>query len=255
MSSSRYRPAGRPGNRRIGYTFLIALIMAYSCSAPRSPERGPVVDYEDGAVDSFQLALRFAPRLYLQAEEPYGLEAVIPVLHPSRPIIAYHIFFEDDALYSKKGQGMDHELIWVRYDPVTLKLEDVITFWHRTTLRTDACLLEARANQQRPRIEVQWGQHGMLPWNWRDIISIRPRLELAMHYSLVAQNNRADGAATDGGSPLFGGSYEQYLQFTNCLDTSSYLSEENIIVAERPSQKIRALIRGSYAEKKEWPHW
>jgi hypothetical protein len=244
------------GKWRVGAIILmVMLIMALSCFAPRSPERIPAVDYEDGVADWFQLALRFAPRLYLQAEEPYEIESVIPVFHPAQPVIAYHIFFEDDALYSKKGLGLDHELVWVRYDPVTLKLMDVITFWHRTTLRTDACLLDAKSNQQRPRIEVQWGQHGMLPWKWRDIFSVRPRLELALHYSLVAQSNQSDGAETDGGSPLFGGSYEQYLQFTACLDLSNYIREENIIIAEHPAGEIGALISGAYAEKKEWPHW
>jgi len=193
--------------------------------------------------------------LYLQADEPYEIEAVIPVFHPVQPVIAYHIFFEDDALYSKKDGGLDHELVWVRYDPVTLKVIDVVTFWHRTTLRTADCLMEARSNRQRPRIEVQWGQHGMLPWGWKHLYTVRPRLELALHYSLVARARRSGEEKTGGGSPLFRGSYEQYLQFTEYLDVSLYFREEHVIIAEHPAGKINTLITGAYAEKKEWPHW
>ena len=240
---------------QLGAALLAMMLMALSCTAPRGPERSPAADFVDGEAGLPHLARRFAPRLYLQADEPYEIEAVIVVFHPTLSIIAYHIFFEDDALYSKKRSVLHHELVWIQYDPVTLKIMDVVTFWHRTTLRTDDCVLEARGNQQRPRIEVQWGQHGLLPWGWRNLNTARPRLELALHYSLVARPRRSREEKTGGGSPLFEGSYEQYLQLTEHLDISPYIREDGVMVAEHPDGKMGILLRRAYAEKKEWPHW
>ena len=150
---------------------------------------------------------------------------------------------------------MDHELVWVQYDPVTLKVMDVFTFWHRTVLRTDECIMEAKNNGQRPRIDVQWGQHGMLPGGWSNLQTARPRLELVLHYSLVALMEEMSARDAGADRILFDGSYEAYVRFTKYVDTSTYIREDNIIMMEHPADEISLRIEGSYAEKKEWPHW
>jgi hypothetical protein len=216
---------------------------------------GGTFTYEDDMSDLYRLAGRFAPRLYLHEQEPFNVVTVIPVFHPSRHVIAYHIFFEDDAVYSANRETMDHELVWVQYDPVTLKVLDVFTFWHRTVLRTDVCVMEAKQNGQRPRIDVQWGQHGMLPAGWHQMHTARPRLELVLHYSLVALMEQMSVEDAGGDAVLFDGSYDAYLRFTRYVDTSPYITRDNVITAEHPAEEIGSRIEGSYAEKKEWPHW
>jgi hypothetical protein len=234
-------------------SILLLLLLAASCAAPSGHRDGLPLDYEDEVNDLYRLAVRFAPRLYFQEQEPFEIKTLISVFHPSQPVIAYHIFFEDDAVYSSRGKSMDHELVWIQYDPVTLKVMDVFTFWHRTVLRTDDCVMEAKRNGQRPRIDVQWGQHGMLPGGWNNLQTVRPRLELVLHYSLVAAMKYV--SAKESGDILFGGSYEAYVSFTKYVDTTPYISEDNIIVMEHPADEIGLRIEGSYAEKKEWPHW
>ena len=48
---------------------------------------------DSGAV----LARRLAPVLYLQRDETFPLERVVAVLHPTRPLIAYHLLWRDDV--------------------------------------------------------------------------------------------------------------------------------------------------------------
>jgi hypothetical protein len=235
---------------------IAALLTAASCTAPCGGVKdGGSCAYEDKVDDLYQLAVRFAPRLFLNDQEPYELKTVIPVFHPCRPLIAYHLFFEDDAVYSGEGKSMDHELVWVQYDPVTLMVMDVFTFWHRTVLRTSECVMDAKSGGQRPCINVQWGQHGMLPEDWQGLNTVRPRLELVLHYSLVARGKSASAEGAAGGDVVFHGSYEEYTSFTWYVDSTPYIREENIITSENPADDISSRISGSYAEKKEWPYW
>jgi hypothetical protein len=58
------------------------------------------------------LGRRFAPILYLNPAEPFGILTIIPVFHPSLPLIAYHVFFEEDALLAGRGKSSDHEIVY-----------------------------------------------------------------------------------------------------------------------------------------------
>lgn len=229
---------------------MIIMLLIVSCAGPA--ERIP--DFSDGICDNWVLAARFAPRLYIHEDEPYRLEAVVPVMHPSRPIIAYHLFFESEVLFSI-GEKMDHEIAWVTFDPVTLKVMDVCTYWHRTVLRTGQCVLDARNAGQRPRVDVQWGQHGMLPFGWDRLNTVRPRAELVMHYGLVAYVRRSGTAAGERRLRVFNGSYDDYVRFDIYIDTVRYLDGEKVIVAENPSEALRSRITGEFSEKKKWPDW
>lgn len=228
----------------------LLVLMVVSCAG--TPERVP--DFSDGECDPAALAVRFAPRLYLHKNEPYPLEAVVPVLHPSRPIMAYHLFFESEVLFVR-GEKTDHEIVWVAFDPVTLKVTDICTYWHRTVLRTDECVLEARGADQRPRVDVQWGQHGMLPFGWNRLNTVRPRAELVMYFGLVRYMRRSGRDDSERRARAFNGSYDDYLRFDTYIDTVRYLEGEQVIVAEDPSEALRSRIPGVIAEKKEWPGW
>jgi hypothetical protein len=245
-----------PVQKREGWNFhvstcsVVFALLIVSCVG--TAERIP--DFSDGIFDHRALAVRFAPRLYLHEDEPYRLEAVVPVLHPSRPIIAYHIFFEFEVLFVR-GEKTDHEIVWVAFDPVTLKVRDVFTYWHRTVLRTDECVHDARSAGQRPRVDVQWGQHGMLPFGWSRLNTIRPRAELVMYYGLVRYMRRSGRDEGERRVRSFSGSYDDYVRFDTYIDTVRYLEGERMIVAENPSETLRSRIPGEFAEKKEWPDW
>ncbi len=237
--------------------FVLALLFAFaavSCGAPAGRSSRVSAAYVDGSIDLHTLALRFAPVLSLQPDEPYSVAAVVAVFHPSRPIIAYHIFF-DDAFLDESGASLDHEISWVEYDPVTLKVADVFTLWHQSVLRTDRCLEDAKASGQRPSIDVQWGQHGLLPSGWRSLMTARPRLELATHYEAARHIDRLSNASATKRAVSFRGSYDDYLTFTVKVRTADYIQEENVTSVEHSLEFLKSLLKADFPPRKEWPDW
>lgn len=235
---------------RVSTAGVVLVLLIVSCAG--TPEM--TLDFIDGGFDPSVLALRFAPRLYLHEKEPYGLVAIVPVLHPAKPIFAYHIFFESEGLLVI-GDKLDHEIVWVEFDPVTLKVMDVATYWHRTVLRTKDCVLDARRAGQRPRVDVQWGQHGMLPFGWRSLRTARPRAELVIYYGIMHNRNRKNRNGRELHKISFSGSYEEYCRFDVYTDTAPYIEGEGVIVTDDPDEALQSRLKGIFAEKKEWPDW
>src|SRR2546430_1310222 len=83
------------------------------------------------------LARELAPILYLQPDEKFPLDRVVAVLHPTRPIIAYHLLWRDDVNGSwiPFTVPTDEEVVWVEYDS-TRAPTDIWTYWHGTLLHT-----------------------------------------------------------------------------------------------------------------------
>jgi hypothetical protein len=253
--------------RRWGSAALSAVLLALatlllSCGPKGAEINRPAIEHHrDGDIDLYRraLALRFAPRLYMHAEDPTEISEIIPVFHPERPVIAYHIFLGDDALFAGWGMDIDHEIVWVEYDPVTLKVSDVATYWHRAVLRTDDCVLDAKASGQRPTVFIQWGQHGLLPLGWDDLATVRPRLELLAHYALASTIPSVPGVQKNVDAPIrFRGSWEDYIRFTKEVDVEYYLRNSGILVSEYPDDQLRSRIQpvyGKFGRKKEWPWW
>ena len=234
------------------YLALIVTLNTVSCTRMDRCSHLPLLEHVDCKANPESLALRFAPTLHLQPQEPYAIIAIIAVLHIEKPLIAYHIFFEDDAFMAGRGKSCDHEIMWVQYDPITLKVIDVFTLWHRTVLRTDSCLMNAKASGQRPSVDIQWGQHGILPAGWTDLHTTRPRLELWAHYNLMRHANRILAMGAPEQEVSFDGSYDQYVNF---LEASDFLREEKVILAIDPSEELRSRIGLTFAVKKDWPAW
>jgi hypothetical protein len=106
-----------------------------------------------------QLARILAPVLYLQPDEWFPLERVVAVVHPTRPIIAYHLLWRDDVHGSwiPFTVPTDQEVVWVGYDSTATTPTHLWTFWHGTILHTRL------GPDQRAEVDVQWGKHGSLP--------------------------------------------------------------------------------------------
>lgn len=115
--------------------------------------------------DEWAIARRFAPRLYTTPTEFFGLRDAAVVMHPERRLIAYHLFWDDDIDFPEDGDPCDHEVIWVAYAPGGKDIEQVYAYFHGRVLPGTAdTLKDARANGGRPRIQVQWGKHGSIPF-------------------------------------------------------------------------------------------
>lgn len=243
-----------------GYIMLfIALWMVsipfWGCGTTGTRSGFPAIVHYDGAMDLYAPAVRFAPRLYLHQDEPFEIIDIIPVFHPTQSVIAYHIFFEEDVLFAGRGKEIDHEVLWVEYDPITLKASDVATLWHGTVLRTDICIMNAKASQQRPIVFIQWGQHGVLPLGWETLRTARPSSDLFVHYTLVKTLNRIPGAQKLDSPVVFQGSYREYLQFAREIDAAYYLKNQKIIVAEYSAEQLLSRVGQAFKVKKEWPFW
>jgi len=249
------RPAAPRARRRAFVAAVLLSCAAVSCGGQADLSSRSRSACVDGGVDRHTLAIRFAPVLMLHADEPYRVVSVFAVFHPSKPLVAYHVFFEDDVLLAGRGKSLDHEIAWVEYDPVTLKATDVFTLWHRTVLRTDACLMDAKASGQRPRLDVQWGQHGLLPHGWKNLVTARPRLELATHYELARYLNRLPKASARDRAVSFRGSYGDYVTFDVRVDAADYIRADCVIEAPRSREYLNARLGETFLLKKEWPDW
>jgi hypothetical protein len=212
-------------------------------------------EYSERGFSYHELAMWFAPDLYLNASEPFGLVAVVPVFHPSKPLIAYHMFFDDDAMLAGRGKELDHEILWVEYDPITFKVADVLTLWHRTVLRTEVCASDARLRGQHARVCVQWGQHGLLPFGWETLLTARPKLELRIHHELARYINRIPKASRERPPVVFKESYEAYTTFSEEVHTSAYVETTTVVVAENSDEDLRSRMPLSIFLKKQWPDW
>ena len=233
---------------------MMGLAIALSgCGVAHVPKRTGADTVVHGSVDLTALAKRFAPWLRLNASEPYRVEEVVAVFHPERSLIGYHVFFTSDVVRPHAGTRYDHEIVWVTYDPVTLKIIDAHTYWHRTVLRTNACVLEAQRSSQRPIIDVQWGQHGMLPFGWQSLRTTRPFVELKVHYNLV-RYAAVDRFPNDVEPLAFPGTYDDYVRFTGLVDLAALIHHDGVAVAISPKLAFRDLLADEFAEKKNWPY-
>src|SRR5262245_13065627 len=130
----------------------------------RALELDPVAAQPDSTKRAAML--RFAPRVYQVASDPFGLRDVVAIHHPQEPLIAYHLFWEDDIDFPEDNDPCDHEVVWVRYSAQTDSVAELVTYFHGRMLSSPASLLDAAANGGRVRVNVQWGKHGSLPSGW-----------------------------------------------------------------------------------------
>ena len=109
-----------------------------------------------------ELVRRFAPRLFTTANEPFGLRDAAAILHPSRPVIAYHLFWDDDIDFPDDNDPCDHEVVWVQYSPDGRARERTWTYFHGRILEEPGL----PSTDLRAAVHVQWGKHGSLPRHW-----------------------------------------------------------------------------------------
>jgi hypothetical protein len=193
---------------------LASCFFLINCAQNRRMEPMSVVYYREKQLDPFQLAIRFAPRLYINSKEPYDIKDLIVFIHPEKPFIAYHLLWEDDSIGAGIGMESDHEIAWVEYDPISLKLVNNWALWHRGILHTQESVIEAKRNDQRPSFCVQWGQHGMLPFGWEKLPKARPDPELRIHFAISKLIQVGPYKGSKNISTLkFQGEFEDYIKF------------------------------------------
>ena len=203
--------------------------------------------------DLFELALRFAPRLYVTLDEPYEIMDIVVLFHPDRPLISYHIFWEDDVLSPGWAAESDREIVWIAYDVVSLKLTDVWTSWHRRILQTSMGAIEAKEHGQRPKVFAQWGKHGLLPAGWDALKTARPKAEMYAHFVISKAPPLRVGSSARDSTLIFSGDYADYLDFSVFIDSKKYIRREAVYRGINSNLILKRAVRYSFWRKLQWP--
>jgi hypothetical protein len=194
-----------------------------------------------------RLAHRLAPLLYLQRDEWFPLERAVAVVHPSRPIIGYHLLWRDDAhgAWIPFTVPTDEEIVWIGYDTSGAPT-DLWTYWHGKVLHTDW------RGRGTPAVDVQWGKHGLLPRGM--IESDLPRFRTLNSFYAFHQLGMIDillGRITRPGPSGFFHSYQRYRDFTQVRRLGDVL--DVVVRSEEPSAALEAVFGTPYSKKNPWP--
>jgi hypothetical protein len=194
-----------------------------------------------------ELARALAPLLYLQRDEWFPLERVVAVVHPTRPIIAYHLLWKDDVHGSwiPFTVPTDEEVVWVGYDS-TRAPTDIWTFWHGTLLHTDW------HDRGQVAIDVQWGKHGSLPHQTveSDLPTLK-KMNLFYAFTWVGLPDIWLGDLTRRGPLCFCHGYGRYREFKTPLALSSRINA--VVQLEDPTPALAEVFGRPYSRKKPWP--
>ncbi|HJQ10880.1 MAG TPA: hypothetical protein VJ840_07590 [Gemmatimonadaceae bacterium] len=233
-------------HERLGLGLTLVLVTACGPHAhiPLRPANlpGVLAPTDNGTL----LARQLAPVLYLQRDETFPLERVVAVLHPSRPLIAYHLLWRDDVHGSwiPFTVPTDEEVLWVGYDS-TYAPVDLWTYWHGRILHTPW-------PRSQVAVDVQWGKHGSMPRNVRQ--SDLPRLQSLNFFYAMTIFGLPDILLSDlnrKGPLCFCHGYTRYRQFTRPLLVSERI--DAVVRAEDASAVLKEVFGSKYSNKHRWP--
>lgn len=236
-------------HRNTRVVLLGAAVAASGCGPlaqiPAVPESipGQLASSDSAAI----LAHALAPTLYVQRDEPFALERVVAVVHPSHRIIAYHLLWRDDAHGSwlPFSKPTDAEIVWVGYDSTSSPI-DVWTYWHGTILHTDW------RGKGPVAIDVQWGKHGSLP-RATDLADLPALKSLDLFYALTwfGIPDLWLGNLSRDGPWCFCHGYGRYRDFSRAVPITSRL--DAIVRVANPRSALSALFGTGYTNKRAWP--
>jgi hypothetical protein len=214
----------------------------------RLPELSDIPPAYTASDSARSLAVALAPMLYIQHDETFPLVRIAAVIHPTRPIIAYHLLWSHDVdlQWVPWAEPSDEEVVWVGYDSVTKQPTDLWTYWHGVVLHTPWVGLG------RPAVNVQWGKHGSLP---RGVIeSDLPRTKtLNVFYvaEFVFLPDILVGKIAHGGPWGFFHGYDRYRLFDRPTDVAEHL--DAVLQSDDPRAPLSAVFGRKYSNKVHWP--
>lgn len=228
----------------------LALLVPLAACGPHAhiPPSPVVVPGALAADDSAAILARtLAPVLYLQRDEWFPLSRVVAVVSPSRPVIAYHLLWQDDVHGSwiPFTVPTDEEIVWVGYDS-TGAPTDLWSFWHGDILHADW------RGRGHPAFDIQWGKHGSLPRG--TIESDLPTSRKLNQFYLFTWIGLPDiwlGDLTRRGPLCFCHGYGRYREFTRQLPVATRI--DAIVRTENAHDALTAVFGKPYSDKRAWP--
>ena len=228
---------------------VVTPLLLAACG-PRAniPPRPVVVPAALPADDSVaSMAHTLAPTLYLQRDERFRLERVVAVIHPTRPIIAYHLLWRDDVhgAWIPFTKPTDQEIVWIGYDSTGSAVE-LWTFWHGAILRTDW------RGRGPVAIDVQWGKHGSLARGTSIDDLPFPRTQQLFYWATwFGLPDTLLGRLQRRGPVCFCRSFARYLTFDRPLPLAERI--DVVVRTEDPGDALAAVFGRPYSDKREWP--
>lgn len=202
------------------------------------------------------LVQRFAPRLFNVPGEFFPLKDIAVILHPDRPLIGYHLFWEDDLGFPSDNDPCDHEVIWVEYDPASRTVTRVTTYFHGRLISPPEAVAEANAHDGRPWIGVEWGFHGSVPWQAIGRVKVVDDI-LGDHWKGAHGGGklRSQDPLARGWPTVYPGDFKAYTSFTVDNDPRPMIQARDLVYVSRwPNATInRYCLRYNFAAKTEWP--
>ncbi len=230
---------------------LIAALCGLTACGPRAHIPPLPIPAEGGLAPSdpaAELARSLAPVLHVQRDEWFSLLRIVAVVHPTRPIIGYHLLWRDDV----NGSGIpftvatDQEIIWIGYDSTTRAPTDMWTYWHGKILHTDW------RERGPPAVNVQWGKHGSLP---RGLIEsdLPGTLKMNVFYAFtwITLPDMWIGQLTRRGPWCFCHGYARYRDFSRVTPIADSLNAT--VRTEDPTAVLTAFFGKRYSKKPVWP--
>jgi hypothetical protein len=229
----------------------------------------------EATAEQTALARRFLPRLFTTPSEPFRLQDFAVILHPSRRLVAYHLFWEDDIDFPEDNDPCDHEVLWVEYAEDLETITGLSTYFHGRILRGGfEAIQEAKAHAGRPRIDVQWGKHGslLLGWEKLPIVAVEDDSEKNFYpldrqitvldynrgtYEKLSKEGRRlpEHPLGRGWPRKFVGSWQDFTNFSVSIDPAELLSSKQMIRVSRWNNATinQYFLRYNFRPKTEWP--
>lgn len=203
------------------------------------------------------LAFRFLPRLFTTVTEPFPLKDFAVVMHPRLPLLGYHMFWDADIEFPAGNDSCDHEVVWVLLDDKKERVLNVFTFFHGTILASSEGAVDAHRGDGRPRIFIQWGKHGSLPYGWSQLGDGQVLAYMKSTYERLIQEGCRDAdhpLARDWPS-RYEGSWESFVDFCVLVDPRPLLENRRMIMVGERATAIIAVyfLRYCFAVKESWP--
>ena len=219
----------------------------------------------EASEDDLKLTDKYAPRLFVNPEEYFGLKDLVAVIHPEKPIIAYNLFWDDDIDHPGDNDPSDHEVVWIEFEKNSRKVSRVYTYFHRALFSTEEAVKDANLHHQRARISVQWGGHGSLPLGWE---KLKPQAlyekigEKLKVKNMPERYQELSKSIKNPGHPLaknwpkrFQGSYKDFINFSQYIDSRKWLKRKRMVIISRwPNAVINQyFLAYNYFPKWQWP--
>lgn len=195
-----------------------------------------------------------APVLMTHPDEYFALRDVCAIHHPSLPLIAYHLFWEDDIDFPEDNDPVDHEVVWVEYQPDQLTASRLYTYFHGSIVHSAP---SNEAVEGHPfQVAIEWGKHGSLPIDRAQASAPYPGL-VKNHGVLHAKGTRLPNHPLARNWPKrFSGSIENYCTFSKPLPIAPILERSGLVRTGLFGNAIldQELIPYNFSAKPEWPH-